>query len=163
MPTAAGESSSSLDQQLSQLIGPWGLFQSLMFAYDCLAMLAMGAHNLLFVVIAPNDADYWCQRPASVVLSDEQWKSANIPRDANGTYDRCTVYESTRDGHDGRAANASFGAGAATAVPTSARNVVPCSAWDFNQTTSAGTILEEASGKEAGPTPVEPRRHLELL
>lgn len=145
MPAAMAEGSTPPDQQLSVLIGPWGLFQSLMFAYDCLAMLAMGAHNLLFVVMAPNDADYWCQRPADYALSDEQWKSASIPRDANGTYDRCTVYESGRNRHDGRVDNASFGPSVATPVPTPARSVVHCSAWDFNRTTGAGTILEEWS------------------
>lgn len=70
------------------------------------------------------EMDHWCLRPAAFAgLSVAAWKEMAIPRDANGSYSRCTV----RDPPDGG---------------PSAR-VVACTSWEFNLTEYGNTIISE--------------------
>lgn len=70
------------------------------------------------------EMDHWCLRPAAFVgLSVAAWKEMAIPRDASGSYSRCTV----RDPPDGG---------------PSAR-VVPCTSWEFNLTEYGNTVVSE--------------------
>ncbi|KAH7960886.1 hypothetical protein HPB49_024207 [Dermacentor silvarum] len=70
--------------------------------------------------------DHWCSRPPAFLnVSVDEWKKLAIPRDANGTYSRCTVREPPNAGIIAR--------------------VVTCSSWEFDLGEYGNTIVSEWS------------------
>ncbi|KAH9384457.1 hypothetical protein HPB48_026468 [Haemaphysalis longicornis] len=138
----------SVNDELTEAVGHWGLFQTLVVLYDAVAFLAMGAHSTIYVLIAPNDAQHWCRRPSPsspADVSDEEWRRANIPAQPDGSYAPCVRYEVLAP-----ALSADGGYEDGAHLP---RRTVPCDSWQFNGTRGAGSILEE----------VRERKHLQLL
>lgn len=96
-----------------------GAFQRQVLSCGQLVWFVMSVQHLLISLLTP-DIDYWCKPPYGYGnLSAEEWQNVSLPKDDDGHYSRCSMYDPP------------------LTDPTESRTIVACHDWSFetNQTT----------------------------
>lgn len=130
--TAESEDSKALEERIFGLIGREGRYQRLLLLFQVCAMMVLGLHNVLYVVIA-RSVDHWCQLPElprEQNLSEEEWKRVLLPAAPDGSLSQCFMYDPRHP-----------------PTPTNeTRPEIPCDAWHYNSSHIGVTIIEEVRG-----------------
>lgn len=77
--------------ELVELYGASGPFQQHVFYYMMLVFFVRSLHTLLTSAFVP-DMDYWCAKPSHVNLTDEEWLRTRVPRQKDGSLNRCFMF-----------------------------------------------------------------------